>query len=86
MGVADQKRQFPQSRRTYISVAEREFANWVLSLDPIEFEILSQTMDTADLKDLTYIIYMMKEEFIDEWIDRFGTPDADQIMLQIQQK
>src|SRR6056300_927687 len=84
--VADQKKQRPQSNSPYISLEERAYAHWVLSLDPIEFEILSQTMDSADWRELTYIIYEIKDEMIDEWMDEYGTPDADRILLQLQQK
>ena len=80
----DQKRQRPQRRNSHISLEEREYANWVLSLDPIEIEMLSQSMDAADWRELGFIIYEIKDEMITDWMDEYGTPDADLIIKRLQ--
>lgn len=73
----DQKKHRPQRRNPHISLEEREYAAWVLSLDPIEVEMLSQSMDAADWRDLGYIIYEIKDEMISDWMDEHGCPDAE---------
>jgi hypothetical protein len=83
--VADQKRQRPQNN-PHISLEERAYAHWVLSLDPIEFEILSQSMDSADWWELNHIIYEVKDEMINEWMEEYGTPDADLILAKLQKR
>ena len=80
----DQKRQRPQRRNPHISLEEREYASWVLSLDPIEVEMLSQSMDAADWRELGFIIYEIKDEMITDWMDEYGTPEADLIIGWLQ--
>ena len=84
--MADQKKQRPQRRNSHISLEEREYAHWVLSLDPIEIEMLSQSMDAADWRELWYIIYEIKDEMITDWMDEHGCPDAMIIWEYLQNK
>ena len=75
--MADQKKSRPQRRNPHISVEEREYAYWVLTLDPIEREILRQSMDAADWRELGYLLFEIKDEFITDWMEENGYPDAE---------
>ena len=85
MDVADQKKNRPQRRNPHISMEEREYAYWVLTLDPIEREILHQSMDAADWRELGYLIFEIKDEIISDWMEENGYPDAE-MMWQYMQK
>jgi hypothetical protein len=82
--VADKKKNRPQRRNPHISLEEREYAYWIFSLSPKEAEQLAQTMDAADWRDIRNILYEIRDEMITDYMDEYGTPDADTIMERVQ--
>lgn len=67
----------------HLNDEDREFILWCLSLAYDEFQMLVNSMSFEEATFLLNMIQLAKEELHDDEMEKYGTPDADDVITYI---
>lgn len=67
----------------HLSDEDREYVIWCLSLEPDEFRMMLNSLTDMEAAFLLNLIQLAKEELFDDEVEKYGTPDADDVINYI---
>jgi hypothetical protein len=67
----------------HLNDEDREYVIWCLSLEPDEFRMMLNSLTDMEAAFLLNLIQLAKEELFDDEVEKYGTPDADDVINYI---
>ena len=67
----------------HLNDEDRDYVLWCLSLEPDEFRMLLNSLTDMEATVLLNMIQLAKDELFDDEMEKYGTPEADDVVNYI---
>lgn len=75
-----------QKKVQHLSDEERDFLNFLFTLDKIEFAMILNSMTVTEAREIINLVGLAKDELFDRAMEEHGMQDAEEVIKKVKQR